>query len=436
MTLGCAKNLVDSENMLGLLKAEGFDLVPDLAEADIGIVNTCGFIESAVEESVKTILEVAAMKNAGKLKELYVVGCLTQRFGYKLKRELPEVDGWLGTGEINRIAHLVSKRGRGEAPFLISKPTFLADHKTPRLQSSPFYTAYVKIAEGCSHRCSYCTIPSIRGPLRSRPPGSVLSEVLEMAGRGVKEINLIAQDTTAYGRDLGGDASLEDLIESLVSVEGIEWIRILYSHPEGISTRLRELMDSYEKICPYLDIPLQHVDSGILERMGRNEGGETALELVDRIRATKRSISLRTTFMVGFPGETERAFEKLYDFVSLAQFDHLGVFVYSPEKGTRAARLGHGVERRVAEKRRDILMRLQAGISLEKHQRMVGKIFPVLIEGACEETDLLLRGRTATMAPDVDAQVLINEGDADAGEIVPVRIREAHAYDLVGEIMG
>lgn len=434
VTLGCAKNLVDSENMLGLLKAKGFDVTPDPEEAQIAVVNTCGFIEAAIEESVGMILEIAALKGSGKLKTLCVTGCLVQRFGYKLKREMPEVDGWLGTGQIHRIAHLLRESRGGPAPFLINRPAYLADHQTPRVQSSPFYTAYVKIAEGCRHRCTYCTIPGIRGPLRSRLPLSLVAEVAAMAGRGVKEVNLIAQDTTSYGKDLSDGASLEDLLEALIPVKGLEWIRMLYGHPQGISDRLLDLIDTHEAICPYLDIPLQHVHAGILKKMGRYSSGENPWQLVERIRSRKRPIALRTTLMVGFPGETEDAFQELYDFVSQAEFEHLGVFTYSAEKGTRAARLDRGLDRRAADERKDALMSLQAWILLKKNRRMIGKIAPVLIEGRSEETELLLKGRTAAMAPDVDAQVLINKGRAVVGEILPVKIRRAYEYDLVGEI--
>jgi ribosomal protein S12 methylthiotransferase len=301
--------------------------------------------------------------------------------------------------------------------------------------SSPFYTAYVKIAEGCSHRCSYCTIPGIRGSFRSRPPASILAEVEAMAQSGVKEINLVAQDTTAYGRDLDEKSSLEDLLERLVLVRNVQWIRVLYGHPQGISDRLLELMESNERICPYLDVPLQHINSEVLKGMSRHSDQENPRQLIERIRSRKRPISMRSTIMVGFPGETENAFRELYDFVSWAQFDHLGVFMYSPEKGTRAARFNHDVDRSVAGVRLDSLMKLQARISLKKNRKMIGRIVPVLIEGPSEETDLLLSGRTAVMAPDVDDQVLINKGEGRPGEILPVRIRKAYTYDLLGEIV-
>ena len=435
ISLGCAKNLVDSENMLGLLMEQDFSMVPTLEEAEIAIVNTCGFIQSAVEESIDTILEVAAHKKRGKLKRLFVAGCFVQRYGYQLRKEIPEVDGWLGTGELSRIVDILAE-GSGSSPsFLINRPTFLADHTVPRVRATPFYSAYLKIAEGCSHKCSYCTIPRLRGPLRSRDLASLIIEAENMAGDGVKEINLIAQDTTMYGRDLGQDICLEDLLEKLLQISGVKWIRILYGHPLGISDRLLELMDGEEMICPYLDIPLQHVNENILKAMGRNYKGESPLQLIERIRSTKRHISLRTTLIVGFPGETDEIFDELYHFVETAQFDHLGAFMFSPEKGTPAARLKGVVDRDVALKRLDAIMELQAEVSLKENQRMIGRVEPVLIEGVSPETDLLLRGRMATMAPDVDSQVLINRGQGEVGEIVPVLIKEAHPYDLIGEIL-
>ena len=434
ISLGCAKNLVDSENVLGLLKTNGFPLVSSLQEAEVAIVNTCGFIQSAVEESIDTILEVAKKKRRGELEALFVMGCFVQRYGYKLLKEIPEVDGWLGTGEIQKIADILEGGTKDPPSFLISRPTYLADHSVPRVQTTPFYSAYLKIAEGCSHRCSYCTIRRLRGPFRSRSLESLMIEAENMVGRGVKEINLIAQDTTMYGRDLEGDIRLEDLLERLIHVQRLCWIRMLYGHPQGISDRLLELLDGEEMICPYLDIPFQHINEEILKAMGRNCNRETPWQLIERIRSRFRQISLRTTVMVGFPGETDKIFDELYSFVKAVEFDHLGAFIFSPEEGTPAARLETVVEERVAKERLDAIMRLQAEISRRKNQGMVGHRVSVLVEGVSPETDLLLKGRTATMAPDVDGQVLINKGDAVIGEIAPVRIREAHAYDLVGQI--
>ena len=433
--MGCAKNLVDSENMIGLLKEQDFPMVSRLEEAEIAIVNTCGFIQSAVEESVDTILEVAAHKKMGKLERLFVVGCFVQRYGYKLRKEIPEVDGWLGTGELLKIVDMLAEESGSYPSFFINKPTFLADHSVPRIRATPFYSAYLKIAEGCSHKCSYCTIPRLRGPLRSRDLASLIIEAENMVGSGVKEINLIAQDTTMYGKDLGQANCLEDLLGRLLQIGGIEWIRILYGHPLRISDRLLELMDGEEIICPYLDIPLQHVNENILKAMGRNYKGESPLQLIERIRSGRRHVSLRTTVMVGFPGETDEIFDELYHFVETAQFDHLGAFIFNPEKGTPAARLKGIVERDVARKRLETIMALQAEISLNKNRRMIDRVERVLIEGVSPETDLLLRGRTATMAPDVDSQVLINRGQGNVGKIVPVLIKEAHPYDLIGEII-
>jgi ribosomal protein S12 methylthiotransferase len=435
ISLGCAKNLVDSENMLGILKERGFAPVPDLGEAEIAIINTCGFIQPSVEEALDTILEVAAEKRKGRLKKLFVAGCLVQRYGYKLKRELPEVDGWIGTGEIPLIGRVLDQEGCGEKGLLIGRPEYLADHKTPRLRTTPFYTAYLKIAEGCSHGCTYCTIPKLRGPFRSRSLDSLVLEAEGLAQAGVKEINLIAQDTTMYGQDLRPKVTLEDLLEALVKVRGIRWLRVLYGHPHRVSNRLLKLIDREEGICPYLDLPLQHVNADVLNAMGRSDEGSNPWELLERIRSRKRRISLRTTLMVGFPGETERAFKELYKFVQAAEFDHLGAFIFSPERETAAARLGRPVKREKAEARLDAIMRLQEKISAKNMKARVGETVSVLLEGTCPETDLLLCGRTATMAPEVDGRVLINKGFGKVGEIVSVRITEAHAHDLVGEIL-
>ena len=434
ISLGCAKNLVDSENMLGILKEKGAVLVSTIEEADVAVINTCGFIQSAVEEALDTILQIAAEKKKGRLKRLLVAGCLVQRYGYKLRKEIPEVDGWIGTGEFPLVGTLLDQGQSVEKPVRIGVPAFLADHKTPRVLSTPFYTAYLKIAEGCSHQCSYCVIPKLRGRFRSRSVASLVQEARWMADNGVKEMNLIAQDTTMYGMDLARRTTLEDLLEKLLTVDGLRWIRVLYSHPSGISDRLLDLMDTEEALCPYLDIPLQHVNPGILLAMGRNEG-QDLWGLIERVRTRKRRISLRTTFMVGFPGETEKAFEQLCQFVKEAEFDHLGAFVFSPEKGTPADRMRRKVRPGRAQERLDAIMNLQREISRKKNLAMVGKTVLALLEGASPETELLLSGRTAVMAPDVDGRVLINKGAGKVGEMVSVLITEAHPYDLVAEIL-
>jgi ribosomal protein S12 methylthiotransferase len=435
ISLGCAKNMVDSEHMLGMLQANGFTLVSGVDEAEFVVINTCGFLESAVEEAIDTILETARLKKKGRLRRLVVAGCFVQRYGYKLAREIPEVDGWLGTGEISRVAEILSREAMASQPFFICRPAFLADHHVPKVQTTPFYTAYLKIAEGCSHRCTYCIIPKLRGPFRSRQLTSLVREAEEMAGRGVKEINLIAQDTSLYGKDLYGEPRLNELLERLVRIDGIRWIRLLYLHPNRVSESLLDIMDREESICPYLDIPLQHVNQHLLAAMGRDPHKETPQELIERIRGRKRGISIRTTLMVGFPGETEEMFEQLCGFVTTAELDYLGVFAFSPEKGAHATRLQPAVDRDTAQKRAARIMSIQAEISKKLNTRKVGRIFPVLIEGPSPETDLLLAGRTETMAPDVDTGVLINEGEGIIGEIMPVRITEAHTYDLVGKIL-
>jgi ribosomal protein S12 methylthiotransferase len=436
VNLGCAKNLVDSENMLGLIRARGFDLAPALAGADIAVINTCAFIQAAVEETIDTILEAVNLKKNGDLQRVLVAGCFVQRYGYKLRKEIPEVDGWLGTGEVPRIVDLLDDDlEETTAPFFIGRPGYLAGNGMPRIQTTPFYTAYLKIAEGCSHACTYCLIPKLRGTFRSRRMAALVQEAAEMADRGAKEINLVAQDITFYGKDLGGNVGLEDLLERLVRIHGIRWIRLLYCHPYGISDRLLRLIQSEDKICPYLDLPLQHVNKEILRDMGRDQGEEDPLNLIERIKSGRREISIRTTLMVGFPGETESQFNELRDFVNKARLDHLGVFVFSPEKGTPAACLKTPVEHEVARQRLDEIMTLQSEISKTKNQQLVGEVVHVMIEGPCPETDLLLSGRTEAMAPDVDGRVLINKGDGVMGEIMPVVIREAHAYDLIGEII-
>jgi ribosomal protein S12 methylthiotransferase len=435
ISLGCPKNLVDSEHVLGFLQEAGFVPVSRPEEADTAVINTCGFIQAAVEETIDTILEVAAKKGKGKLERLFVMGCFVQRYGYKLVKEMPEVDGWLGTGEIDRIVEIMEAEEKERPPFVIGQPGYLGGDHVPRVQTSRFYSTYIKVAEGCSNACTYCTIPHLRGRLRSRGPESIFREAEAMAEGGVKEINLIAQDTTMYGKDLGGQVALEGLLEGLLDIRGLSWIRVLYCHPHRISDRLLELVNGENRICPYLDLPVQHVNPDILSAMGRGGHGETPCQLIARIKSKSRGIHLRTTVMIGFPGETEQSFEELCEFVRTARVDHLGAFIYSREEGTPASRLNNPVRRRVAQKRLDKVMGIQAEVSRQNNQDKVGQVLPVLIEGQSPETPLLLAGRTAGMAPDVDGRVLINKGRALVGDIVPVRIVEAHTYDLVGEIL-
>lgn len=434
INLGCVKNLADSEYILGLIKKEGYGITDDPLDAEIAIVNTCAFIRSAVEESIDTILDLARLKDKGHLRYLLVVGCFVQRYGRKLLKQIPEVDGWLGTGQIYRTLDILKAKKSNLPIIFIDRPNFLADHRSPRLQTTPFYSAYLKIAEGCSHQCSYCIIPSLRGPFRSRTLDSLSIEATKMVERGVKEINLIAQDTSWYGYDLNPPCTLEDLLEKLIAISGLKWLRILYAHPYHLTERLFELIDSEEVLCPYLDLPVQHVNPDILSAMGRPVDIESIPQLIERIRNRSRKIALRTTVMIGFPGETEEKFRQLRNFIRDAKFERLGVFSFSPEKGTPAARLKDIIPHEVVQNRIDEIMEIQAENSKKLNKEMIGKTVPVIVEGLHPETDLLLSGRTATMAPDVDGQVLINKGSANVGKIVPVQITEAHTYDLVGSI--
>lgn len=431
VSLGCVKNLVDSEHMLGMISRAGFNLCEDIDEAEVAVINTCGFIEPAAREAIDTILEVAGKKKEGRLRRLVVTGCLFQRYGYKIKREMPEVDAWLGTSELNRIVEAIENLGPSA---LISRPCGAPLSDQPRLRTTPFYSSYMKIAEGCSNLCTYCTIPAIRGPLRSRCMEDLVSDAKIMRDQGVKEINLIAQDTTEYGRDLYGRPSLEDLLEALLKVEGIAWIRVLYSNPAGVTDRLLDLLESEERLCPYLDIPVQHASTLILRLMGRPYDRAFLEDLISNIRSRRRRISIRTTVMVGFPGETQAAFDELEAFVEESRFDYLGAFAYSPEKGTSAERLPERVPVGVARSRMKKIMSRQAKISLALNRGLIGSCREVLVEGLSEETDLLLKGRTAAMAPDVDVQVLINKGTAEVGQFYPVVITDAHPYDLIGEV--
>jgi ribosomal protein S12 methylthiotransferase len=434
ISLGCPKNLVDSEYIIGLIREEGYEIADDPSAAEIAIVNTCAFIRSAVEESIHAILELASLKGRGHLRHLFVVGCFVQRYGRKLVHEIPEVDGWLGTGQISKITEILGGRADNFPIIYLDRPNFLADHSAPRVQATPFYSAYVKIAEGCSHHCTYCIIPSLRGPFRSRTTDSLFIEAKDMVERGVREINLVAQDTSWYGHDLDPPCTLEDLLEKLLTIPDLKWLRVLYTHPYHLPDRLLELIDSEEVLCPYLDVPIQHVNPDILRAMGRPSDSEPMPQLIERIKRRSRRIALRTTVMVGFPGETEEQFRELCTFVRQAKFDRLGVFPFSPEKGAPAARLKDGIPQRVVKGRIEEIAEIQAENSGQLNRELIGKTVQVLVEGLHPETDLLLSGRTATMAPEVDGQVLINEGTAVVGDIVPVRITEAHTYDLVGGI--
>jgi len=433
VSLGCPKNLVDAEIMLGHLPKDRFEIITDEAQADIIIVNTCSFIQEAREESVETILEVADHKKSGKCRLLVVSGCLPQRYQEELAKELPEVDLFLGPGDITRIVELLDHQGERATGFAL--PDYLYDHTTPRVKSSPYYTTYVKIADGCDNCCSYCVIPSLRGPLRSRSIDSVVAEVRRLVAEGVKEVNLIAQDITAFGHDRGDGSTLEELLRQLVQIEDLTWLRLLYAYPDGISDELLDLIAKEEKICKYLDLPLQHVDDTILAMMNRRVDHAAIRELLTRIRTRIPEMTLRTSFIVGFPGETEEQFGQLLAFVQEGHFERVGVFRYSREEGTPAATLSAQVPERVKKSRLQKLMKAQARVSFNKNRALIGRIEPVLVEGVSEESELLLRGRSVRQAPDIDGLVYITAGQADIGAIVPLRITDSSEYDLIGEIV-
>jgi ribosomal protein S12 methylthiotransferase len=436
VSLGCPKNLVDAEVMLGHLPPDRFEITTDESRADIIIVNTCSFIKDAKEESVETILEVADYKKTGNCRLLVVTGCLPQRYREELAAELTEVDLFLGTSDAPRIVELLDSHSPGGGQLqAVGLPDYLYDHTTPRVKSSPFYSVYVKIAEGCANHCSYCIIPQLRGGLRSRSIASVVEEVTRLVGEGVKEVNLIAQDVTAFGADRPEGGRLEDLLRELVKIDGLHWLRLLYAYPDGISEELIDLIAKEEKICNYLDIPIQHIDDSILGMMNRRVDGAAVRDLLDRLRRRIPDITLRTSFIVGFPGETEEQFARLLDFVTEGHFERVGVFRYSREEGTAAAALADQIPERVKATRYRKLMKAQSRVSFRKNRALVGRIEPVLVEGYSEETDLLLRGRSVRQAPDVDGQVYITAGQAEIGDIVSLRVTDSSEYDLIGEIV-
>lgn len=436
VSLGCPKNLVDAEVMLGHLPADRFEIVTDEAQADIIVVNTCSFIQDAKEESVETILEVADHKKTGNCKLLVVSGCLPQRYQDELAKDLPEVDLFVGTGDAPRIVELIAAALKSEIPLqAIGLPDYLYDHTTPRVQSSPFYSTYVKIADGCGNHCSYCIIPQLRGNLRSRSIASVVAEVERLVEQGVKEVNLIAQDITAYGQDREDGARIEPLLRELVKIDGLRWLRLLYAYPDGISDELIELIASEEKICNYLDVPLQHIDDQVLSMMNRRVDEATIRRLIERLRSRIPDLTLRTSFIVGFPGETEEQFAKLLAFVNEGHFERVGVFRYSREEGTAAAVLPGQIQERSKKSRLQKLMKAQSRVSFRKNRALIGNNEPVLVEGFSEETDLLLRGRSVRQAPDVDGLVYITAGQAQVGDIVELRITDSSEYDLIGEIV-
>jgi len=434
ISLGCPKNLVDSEIMLGVLDRAGYEITHIPEEADIIIVNTCAFIDEAKEEAIDTIIQAGQLKEEGNCSKLIVAGCLAQRYKDELLVEMPEIDALVGVSEIEDIAKVIDEALRDGRPTWVKDPTYALDYPLPRYQLTPSHTAYIRIAEGCDNRCSYCVIPDLRGSYRSRPIEDILTEAEKLVKRGAKELDLIAQDTTRYGSDLYGKPSLIELLEKLVGIEDLRWIRILYAYPRYLSSELLEYIASEDKICNYIDIPLQHIDDDILRAMNRPFTLKILEKLIAEIREIIPEVTLRTSLIVGFPGETEVQFKRLSDFVERTRFERLGVFTYSQEEGTPAAQLPGQISDKVKRERKDQIMRLQADISYEINEHLIGKVIPVLVEDLSDDSDFPWVGRSERDAPEIDGLVYIAGDELEIGDIINVRITEADVYDLYGEI--
>jgi ribosomal protein S12 methylthiotransferase len=438
VNLGCSKNQVDSEVMLGTLVADGFALTADPKKAEVVIINTCGFIEEAKQESIDTIIAHGKLKDNGSCRVLIAAGCLAQRYQGDLLKQLPELDGVVGTGEFGKIAEicrdLLAPKKRQQRLW-ISEPPYLYDADAPRLRLGKPHSAYVKIAEGCNRNCAFCAIPLMRGKQRSRPVESIVAEATRLAAEGVKEINLISQDTVNYGVDLGLRQGLTTLLRELVKVKDLHWIRPFYLYPQQVSDELLDLYAGEEKITKYIDMPLQHINDRMLKRMHRLGDRNTITSLVERIRTRIPAVTFRTAFIVGFPGETEQAFDELRSYVAEAEFDRVAVFLYSDEEDTPAVGLDEKIERSVMDERRNELLAVQEEIAAARGQARIGSVMEVLVEGVSEETELLLEGRHEGLAPEIDGVVYINDGSATAGDVVKVEITDAALYDLVGHIV-
>jgi len=474
VSLGCPKNLVDSEVMMGLLAEAGAEITARAEDADVLVVNTCSFIESAKQESVNAILEMAANKASAenpnaRAQRLIVAGCMVERYRNEIRKNIPEVDAVVGTGELEHILEAAglarSPLARQEGPLVVLNsrpegaareaagrfarnewdgaiadlPNYLYDERTPRLLATPRHSAYIKIAEGCDHPCTFCIIPQLRGKFRSRRFESVIAEAERLARGGVREMTLIGQDTTCYGEDFGLSDGLALLLERLAAIDELRWVRFLYAYPNKINARLLETIASSHKICSYIDVPLQHASPAVLKRMQRGAGADLFLRSIEKMRGAIPGLTLRTSFITGFPGETEREFEELCDFVRAAEFDWMGVFGYSDEEGSRAHHLDEKVTPREVERRRRKLMEMQRGISRRKRKALVGREFDLLLEGESGESDLLWEGRTEMHAPEIDGKVFVNDfGPHDPvapGRFYRCEITEAHDYDLVARLV-
>ena len=469
VSLGCPKNLVDSEVMMGLVARAGATITPRAEDADVIVVNTCSFIDTAQQESVNTILEMAQHKAAGRAKKLVVAGCLVERFRDEIRKNIPEVDAVVGTGELESIlaaagitpapppngntafvvlpsrpeAAARAQQGRFDREAwdgaIADLPNYLYDENTPRVLATPRWSAYIKIAEGCDHPCSFCIIPQLRGKFRSRRFESVVAEAQRLARSGVREITLIGQDTTCYGEDLGLKDGLPLLLERLALIEDLRWIRFLYAYPNKITGRLLETIAGHEKLCSYIDVPLQHASPSVLKHMKRGGGSEVFLRSIEKMRRTIPGLTLRTSFVTGFPGETERDFDELCGFVRAAEFDWMGVFGYSDEQGSASHGLAGKVPAAEIERRRRKLMQIQKQISRRKKKALIGRSFDVLLEGPSGETDLLWEGRSQMHAPEIDGKIFVSDfgdhADVRPGEFYRSEVTEAHDYDLVVKLV-
>src|SRR6202451_1171750 len=467
VSLGCPKNLVDSEVMMGMLAQAGAELISRAEDADVIVVNTCSFIASAQQESVNTILEMARHKTDGRVRKLVVAGCLVERFRDDIRKNIPEVDAVVGTGELEKILaaagvaptparpspfNILTSRPEGDAReaqgrfsreswdgAIADLPNYLYDDATPRVLATAGYTAYIKIAEGCDHPCSFCIIPQLRGKFRSRRFESVIAEAERVARCVVREITLSGQDTTCYGEDFGLKDGLALLLEKLAGISDLRWIRFLYAYPNKITGRLLDTIAAHEKICSYVDVPLQHASASVLKRMKRGGSADVFLRSIEKMRRAIPDLTLRTSFIVGFPGETEKEFEELCDFVREAQFDWMGSFAYSDQQGADAYSLEKKLSTREIERRRKHLMGIQRQISKKKKKVLVGREFDLLLEGSSEESDLLLEGRTEMHAPEIDGKVFVNDVpenvQPEPGRFYRCQITEAHDYDLVARII-
>ena len=439
ISLGCPKNLVDSEVMMGILAREGYELTPRADDAEILVVNTCSFIEPAQKESVDAILEMAEHKKFGSAKKLIVAGCLVERYRDQILEQIPEVDAVVGTGEVERIIEAVE----GDLKVLPAQPpAFLYHDLTPRIVTTPKHQAYIKIAEGCDHPCTFCIIPQLRGAFRSRRFESVVREAENLAASGAREVTLIGQDTTSYGEDLGLRDGLAQLLERLAQVDDLLWVRFLYAYPNRVTQKMLETLAAHERLAKYIDMPLQHASRNVLARMKRGSHGDAFLKLLDRMRTTIPGVALRTSFIVGFPGETESDFQELYDFVAAAKLDWMGVFEYSDVDNAASFPLDAKVDADTITDRRNRLMALQKKISRENLRKLKGRAETALVEGPSKDNPLVWEARLQSMAPDIDGKLYLTDIElpggeiAESGDVVKVRITKTDAYDLIGRVVG